>query len=317
MFALVAPFLWTFDDQGLTYAIPDFLAEENIQAGNIVEIPLREKKVLAVVLNISKDENINFEKEKIKDILKKKGDIALYSHQRELLKWISSYYITPIHNSASLFFPKNLKEKIQNEKLKPREESYNYQFENIKKLSQTQQEAYEKILASNKKEILFWGLTGSGKTEIYISLTEHFLTLWKQVLILVPEIILWNQVGQRFQEVFWKDVLIINSLITDATKTKYWQDIYAGNAKIIVWTRSALFYPYKNLGLIIQDEEHDSSYDSDNSPRYKGSEVVQKISKLTGIKVIYASGTPSIDKMYKAKKWDDDMELVSLLEKYK
>ncbi len=317
MFALVAPFLWTFDDQGLTYAIPDFLAEENIQAGNIVEIPLREKKVLAVVLNISKDENINFEKEKIKDILKKKWDIALYSYQRELLKWISSYYITPIHNSASLFFPKNLKEKIQKEKLKPREESYNYQFENIKKLSETQQEAYEKILASKKKEILFWGLTGSGKTEIYISLTEHFLTLWKQVLILVPEIILWNQVGQRFQEVFWKDVIIINSLISDATKTKYWQDIYAGNAKVIVWTRSALFYPYQNLGLIIQDEEHDSSYDSDNSPRYKGSEVVQKISQLTGIKVIYASGTPSIEKMYKAKKWDDDMELISLLEKYK
>lgn len=317
MYLLVAPFSWTFDDIGLTYSVPDLIQTQDICEWTIVEIPLREKKVLAIVLKILKNETISFEKEKLKEIIKKKWDIFIYPYQITLLVWISSHYITPIHNSASLFFPRNLREKIEKEKLKARQELYNYQCKNIKSLSSKQQQAYEKIIQSEKKEFLFWGLTWSWKTEIYIHLTNYFLNLWKQILILVPEIILWNQVGQRFQEVFWDNVIIINSLISEATKTKYWQDIHSWNAKIVVWTRSSLFYPYKNLGLIIQDEEHDFSYDSDSSPRYRGSEVVQKISKLTGIKVIYASGTPSIDKMYKAKKWDDDMELISLLEKYK
>jgi primosomal protein N' (replication factor Y) len=148
-------------------------------------------------------------------------------------------------------------------------------------------------------------------------LAHYYIKNAQQVLILVPEIILWNQVGERFKEVFWEKVIIINSLISAATKTKYWQDIHSWDAKLIIGTRSSLFYPYKDLALIIQDEEHDSSYISDNSPRYRSTEVIQKISSLLWIKVIYASGTPSVEKMYQAKKWESNLKLLSLLEKYK
>ena len=132
---------------------------------------------------------------------------------------------------------------------------------------------------------------------------------------MIPEIILWNQILERIQKVFWKDVIIINSTIPDAKKTKYFLDILHNKAKIILWTRSALFYPYNNLGLVIMDEEHDDSYISDNSPRYNSGTIADEIADLTGIKLIRASGTPSIKSMYQGIKWK--YEVINLLEKYK
>jgi primosomal protein N' (replication factor Y) len=134
-------------------------------------------------------------------------------------------------------------------------------------------------------------------------------------LFLIPEIILTNQLSNKIKNVFWKEVIIINSTITDATKTKYWINIYNVDSKIIIWTRSALFYPYNNLWLIIIDEEHDNSYISDSAPRYNAIEVAEKISELNWNKLVIASGTPSIKSMYKAIKWD--YEIVNLLKKYK
>ena len=137
----------------------------------------------------------------------------------------------------------------------------------------------------------------------------------KQTLILTPEIILWNQVTSRFKEVFWEDnVTEISSALSDAKKTDAWLRIYDGSAKIIVWTRSCLFYPYKNLAHIIIDEEHDTSYSSDNGPRYDGREVALKLSEFTGCSVILASWTPSVKSMYKATK--KEYHIVTLLEKF-
>ena len=161
--------------------------------------------------------------------------------------------------------------------------------------------------------LLYW-LTWSWKTEIYIKLIQETITSWKQALLLIPEIILTNQIAEKISNVFWDNILIINSTVTDATKTKYWIDIYNSNAKIIIWTRSALFYPYKNLDLIIIDEEHDNSYISDSSPRYNWIEVANKISDVTWAKLLLASGTPSIKNMYSALR--GKYKLVSLLEKY-
>jgi primosomal protein N' (replication factor Y) len=165
--------------------------------------------------------------------------------------------------------------------------------------------------------LLFW-VTWSWKTEIYIKLINDVIRTWKQALLLIPEIILWNQTLEKIKKVFWNDVIIINSTVSEAKKTKYFLDILHNKAKIILWTRSALFYPYDNLWLIIIDEEHDNSYISEKAPKYSSVEVAEKIVEISwkeGVKLLLASGTPSIDSMYFGVK--GKYELVSLLEKYK
>jgi primosomal protein N' (replication factor Y) (superfamily II helicase) len=114
--------------------------------------------------------------------------------------------------------------------------------------------------------------------------------------------------------VFWDNIIIINSTVTDATKTKYRTAINNWEAKIILGTRSALFYPFDNLWLIIVDEEHDNSYISSSPPRYSSIDIVNQISDLTWAKLILASWTPSIKNMYLALK--GNYKIVSLLEKY-
>jgi primosomal protein N' (replication factor Y) len=132
---------------------------------------------------------------------------------------------------------------------------------------------------------------------------------------LIPEIILSNQVSNKIKEVFWNDVLIINSTVSAAKRTWYWMDIFTWKAKIIIWTRSAIFYPFNNLWTIIVDEEHDNSYISDQSPRFHSLDLVNKIVDYLDISLLLASWTPSVTSMYKSIKWE--YKQVTLLEKYK
>lgn len=319
MYSLVSPFSKTFDDFWLLYLVPEFL-ENEIKIWQIVELPIKNNIDVWVVLNIFKnlDElNVEYNISKIKSLISiKNNNIFLSIYQIKLLSWISEYYFSLIHNSLNLFFPKNLVAKIKNWKinlLKTKEYKYNY-LDNII-LSKSQSDTLKKINNSKNNKILFYWLTWSWKTEIFINLIKKNLDLWKQSLLLVPEIILTTQIFKRIKYIFWEDVIIINSTVSDAIKTKYFIDINNWNAKIIIWTRSALFYPYNNLWLIIIDEEQDNSYISDSSPRYNAIEVAKKITEINWNKLILASWTPSFKSMYKSVK--KDYNLVTLLEKYK
>jgi primosomal protein N' len=315
MYIIVSPFFKSFDDIWLTYHVPDFLVWK-IKTGIIVEIPFKNNIEYWVILNIFENLDNKIEKDKIKSIINIHNDnIFLSNYRQKLLPWIAKYYITPIHNSNNLFFPKNLTTKIINDKLKNDiknnfEYSYNYE----KKLSIKQNEAYEKIIEPENHKILFYWLTWSWKTEIYIKLINKQLKKWKQSLLLIPEIVLTNQISNKIKNVFWNSVIIINSTITDATKTKHWLSINSNQAKVVIWTRSSLFYPYNNLWLIIIDEEHDNSYISDSAPRYNTIKVAEKITELNWNKLILASWTPSIKSMYKWVK--GKYNIVNLLEKY-
>jgi len=317
MFALISPFSKTFDEIWLIYEVPDFLSED-IKLWQIVEIPIREKSEIWVVLNITDKISLDINSSKIKSIISIKNyDIFIKKYREQLIPWVASYYITAIHNSINLFFPRNLKEKILKEKLPDidvieKELQYTYNSNII--LSQEQDKAYNIIKKSESKKILFYWLTWSWKTEIYIKLIKDNLDKNKQSLFLIPEIILTNQLSNKIMNVFWKNVIILNSSVTDATKTKHWININNSSAKIIIWTRSALFYPYNDLWLIIIDEEHDNSYVSDSAPRYKTIEVAEKITELNWNKLVLASGTPSTNSMYKALK--KEYHLVNLLKKF-
>ncbi|MBW7954763.1 DEAD/DEAH box helicase family protein [Candidatus Gracilibacteria bacterium] len=299
MFAIISPFSRSFDDIGFTYKIPTSLIS-TLTIGMVVEVPFGDKKTFGVVLNIVNE--TNFDKSKIKEILNIYSlDIFLLNYQIELLKWISYNYFCLIHQSLNLFFPKNLVGKITKNKFefKKEEKKFNYNFNYTKTLSQKQLEIYNKIIKSNNNKFLLYGVTGSGKTEIYINLIKYYLDRGEQSLLLVPEIILTNQIFERIKKVFGDEVIIINSSISESKKTIYYENILKNNVKIIIGTRSSLFYPYNNLGIIIIDEEHDNSYISDISPRYDAIEVAIEISKLKNIKLLLGSGTPKINHMYR------------------
>lgn len=314
MLITVSPFLKSFDDIWLTYLVPKEL-EEYISLGIVVDVPLQTQVVSGIVLGIQKDENLIFDIDKLKPIISIKYETPLlYDYQISILKWISKYYFCKIHSSLNLYFPRNLKEKIEKIKLdlNPKKE-LNYIFNYQKNLTKNQEKALNQIEKTEKNIIFYW-VTWSGKTEVYVNLIKKYLDLWKQSLILLPEIILNNQIFGRFKEIFWDDVIIINSSITETSKYKNRVDIYNNNAKIIIWTRSSLFYPYKDLGLVIIDEEHDPSYKSDNSPKVDIREIALKMKELYDFKLIFASGTPSIKTIYK---WlTKEFEIVNLLDEY-
>lgn len=316
MFCLVIPFWKSFDEFWFTYKIPKKL-QKDVKLWIVVEIPFWNKKEFWVLYKkIDKlDKNINLEN--IKEIDSIKFDKQIISSYRlDLLSFISKNYFTPIHNSLNLFLPKNLIEKIKKDKFSLEKiGKYNYTFSEKLILSKKQQEIYENILDKKENKFLLYWITWSWKTEIYIKLIEKYLKENKQILLLIPEIILTNQISNRLKKVFWKDIIVLNSTISPAKKTNYFIDIYSWNAKIIVWTRSAIFYPFSDLWLIIIDEEHDNSYKSDQAPRYNSLEIAEKITKLNKNKLILASWTPSINSMYRALKWD--FKVLYLLEKFK
>jgi primosomal protein N' (replication factor Y) len=315
MYCLVCPFSKTFDEVWVTYKVPDLLTSE-LKIWQIVNISFQNKDKLAIVIDISKTLDVDFDEWKIKEINSIKNNFLFLSNYRiELIKWIAKYYYTAIHNSFSLFIPKNLKEKIIKDKFKIEiKNDFKYFFNYNNKLSISQKKAYNKINESENNKILLYWLTWSWKTEIYINLIKNNLDKNKQSLFLIPEIILTNQLSDKIKNIFWEAVLILNSTITEASKTKNWLNINNNNAKIIIGTRSALFYPYNNLWLIIIDEEHDDSYISDSSPRYNTIEVAEKITELNWNKLILWSGTPSINTMYKWVKWE--YQLINILNKY-
>lgn len=315
MFAFVVPFWKSFDEIWFTYKIPENL-KEKIREGQIVEIPFWKEKVIWFLYETFEKIPEKMDESKIKEIISIVSENIFLNYYRiELLKFISKNYFTPIHNSLSLFFPRNLIEKIKKWKLEIKTSEYNYFSDENKVLTKAQEKIFEEIIRSEENKFLLFWVTGSWKTEIYIKLIEENLKNWKQSLLLIPEIILTNQISERLKKYFWNDLIILNSTVSEAKKTKYFLDIFENKAKIIIWTRSALFYPFADLWLIIIDEEHDNSYISDQTPRYNSIEIANKITDLVWNKLLLASWTPSINSMYKGIK--GEYKLLSLLEKFK
>ena len=170
-------------------------------------------------------------------------------------------------------------------------------------LSDAQQKALNEITSSfdNKSVVLFQGVTGSGKTEVYIELIAQAIANGKQVLYLLPEISLTPQIVQRLQECFGTEVTVYHSKFSVHERTEVWNNILENNAKakIIVGTRSALFLPFHHLGLVIVDEEHELSYKQfDPSPRYHARDSAIVLAGIHQAKVLLGSATPSIESSF-------------------
>lgn len=183
------------------------------------------------------------------------------------------------------------------------------------KFTEEQEIAYTKVANTIEKNIykeyLLYGVTGSGKTEIYLQLIEKVINEGKSAIMLVPEISLTPQMINRFIERFGKDIIaVLHSKLSVGERHDSWERIENGDARIVIGARSAIFAPVCNLGIIIIDEEHDSSYKSEMPPRYNAKEVATRIAKYNNIPLLLGSATPDIVTFYKAQ--NEDIELLKL-----
>lgn len=180
-----------------------------------------------------------------------------------------------------------------------------YFFTPPKQLRVEQQKALDSILASLQATCfstkLLFGITGSGKTEIYMQSIQEALRLNKTVLMLVPEISLTSQTIQQFKSRFSVPITVLHHRLADGERQQAWEDLRRGKSPIVIGARSAIFSPLSNLGLIIVDEEHEGSYkQTDDSPTYHARDVAVMRGKLTNATVILGSATPSLESMQNA-----------------
>lgn len=184
-------------------------------------------------------------------------------------------------------------------------------------LSALQQAAYESVIQhlDEKPVCLLHGVTSSGKTNIYIKIIEEYIKQGKQVLYMLPEIALTSQVIRRLQKHFGGYIGIYHSKFSHNERVEIWNKVKSGELQVILGARSAVFLPFINLGLVICDEEHDSSYkQQEPAPRYHARDSAIYLSSLFGAKVILGSGTPSVESYYNAL--TGKYSLVELLKRY-
>ncbi|AVK50202.1 MULTISPECIES: primosomal protein N' [Clostridium] len=175
-----------------------------------------------------------------------------------------------------------------------------YDTDSNKKLTREQENCLNTILNSPDQKYLIKGVTGSGKTEVYIRLVEEMLRQNKSTIVLVPEISLTPQMIERFKGRFGENVALFHSRLSDGERFDEWYRVKEGKAKLVIGARSALFLPLQNLGLIIIDEEHENTYKSEHNPKYHTREVSEFICEIKDCKLVMGSATPSIESYYKA-----------------
>lgn len=266
----------------LTYNSNDKLA-----IGSLVLVPLKSTSKEAVVIKEVK--NPDFETEEIASVLNRYYSLE----QIGIAKFISEYYFSSLGEAASLFIPYRrgapcVETDVMETKRHPQEAPL---------LSNAQQRAYEQLLS--RERALLFGVTGSGKTEIFITLMAKMLEEGKSSIFLMPEISLTPQMEKRLKVYFGDCVAMWHSKLTKKKKEQILEGVYGGKIQIIAGARSALFTPLRDLGLIIVDEEHDDSYKAMTRPRYHARDVAVLMGEKFGAKVVLASATPSVGSYYK------------------
>lgn len=287
----------SYKSDTFSYIVPQEL-EKSTEIGSIAYAPFGKRHIRGCVERIIIDHNIA---DKPKYSLKHISSINLnYKIPKEyipVIDWIAEHYLCTHGEALSLFLPPEMK---RPPKLKdssgPSAETI------IKQLSDAQNDIYSKIIdAGAGRPHLIHGVTGSGKTEIYIHLCQNIIAQDKSAVVLVPEIMLTPQTVDRFKQVFGETVALLHSNLSTGEKCAAYRDFSSGAKKIIIGPRSAILVPNSNIGLIIIDEEHEESYKQDNTPRYHAVDLAEKISEALSATLVLGSATPRIETFYKAQ----------------
>ncbi len=202
----------------------------------------------------------------------------------------------------------------ENKYLKNDENSIKYKYNKKESnLIREQKSVKDKIISGSSRYYLLKGVTGSGKTEVYIELVKEALEQGGGAIFLVPEIALTPQMIKRFKMEF-ENIAILHSRLTDKDRASEWKDIYIGKKNVVLGVRSAIFAPVKNLKYIIIDEEHEATYKQESNPRYNAKYVAIKRAEIENCKILLGSATPSIESYYYGK--NKIFELLELTKRY-
>ncbi len=177
-------------------------------------------------------------------------------------------------------------------------------------LTAAQQGALDRIFAASGETVLLHGVTGSGKTMVYMRAIARVLEQGKTAIMLVPEISLTPQMSRNFRAFFGDTVAMLHSGLSDGERLDEWLRLLRGQARIVVGARSAIFAPLRDVGLIVVDEEHDSSYTSESNPRYRTVDIARWRARYGGAKVVLGSATPSVESYLAARR--GEYELISM-----
>ena len=303
--------------ESFTYSVPTEM-EQGLCVGSRVLVELgKTKKYAGIVLRLHQSQPTGVQVKPILSVLD--ANPIVTNRQLSFWRWLADYYISPFGDVYKAAFPGSMKQ--EKEKTRPQplpcRAGSNYSnngalqfgFETLpppSPLTPAQQEAYDSILKSvgdGSPITLLHGVTSSGKTEIYIHLIQRFLNEGKQVLYLLPEIALTTQTTQRLQRFFGDALGVYHSKFTDRQRTEvYMRQLSPQPYGLILGVRSSVFLPFQNLGLVIIDEEHETSYkQQEPAPRYHARSAAIMLARQYGAKTLLGTATPSLETYHLAQ----------------
>ena len=266
----------------------DYLAAAPLPRGTLVEVPLAGRKEVGVVLGEASGE---VAAAKLKPITRVAQTPPVPESLLHFIDWVADYTLAPRGAALALALPKLAFAHPRKPYAPPEYRA------NLSALTPEQQAAYKAIAARRAPVYLLDGVTGSGKTEVYFHLIEEALQSGQQVLVLLPEIALTHQWLMRCEETFGAPPVLWHSSVGDAARKRAWHAVASGAAKIVVGARSALFLPFRNLGLIVVDEEHDPSYRQEEGVTYHARDMAVVRGKCESAPVLLVSATPALETM--------------------
>lgn len=307
-----------FTDMLYTYMDPD----DVIEPGMKIEVPFGRKNSMktAYVVRVREVAEKTDEKnrqeiaENIKNVGEIQNDMSLVPETVDTAMWMKKRYLAKAIDCIRLFLPAGSAARRRRKKETVRQ--FEGEEQNIENLTDEQRKAVAAICSGRKGQVfLLQGVTGSGKTEVYMRCCADALEHGKTAVIIVPEVSLTKQITDRFVTRFGYDkIAVMHSRMTAGERYDQWKKIRDGEVSIVIGARSAVFAPLENIGLIVIDEEHEGSYKSHMSPKYETWEVAARRASWWGAKVVLGSGTPSIDSLYRAEK--GEFTRLKLTERY-
>ncbi|MDA0901945.1 MAG: primosomal protein N' [Proteobacteria bacterium] len=290
-------------DHGFSYFAD---ANLHLKVGDMVQVPFRKKEIYGVVVAV--DDKVDFDHKKIKSIIKKDENLHISDKLLKLVQWAANYNLAP--QGLMLKLAISTVNSAANKVKKKQEKQFGQpQIDDLKlkELSDSQKQAADflnqRIVDNQYSVTLIDGITGSGKTEVYFASIAKILQQDQegQILILLPEIILTTQLIDRFTEQFGFAPQIWHSKVGESKKRDIFYGINNGKIRVLIGARSALFLPFKQLRLIIVDEEHEASFKQEDLVNYHGRDMAIVRAKMEEIPIFLASATPSLESYLNAK----------------
>lgn len=276
--------------EALTYS-----GEAKLEAGALVKVSLRARLVLGIVVRAVSKPNFD-----VKPITAAAPFPTLPAAQLELLRWLYAYYPAPLGTVVRLFVPPTETFPKHENAVEAKAASVAALLDTLPALSPGQQNALQTITGPGT--FLLHGITGSGKSRVYIELAAQALSSNKSALVLTPEIGLTAQLTESFRRVFASNVYVLHSRLTAVERRDIYYELLARTRpSVVIGPRSALFSPLRDIGLIVLDEAHDGAYKNESAPHYQTGRVAAKLAEQHGATLVLGSATPSIEDYYLAQ----------------